>query len=354
MHKKLLLFCLVLTSCPSYTTLEIPTLSPSTTPQPETKPSIAQTIAHIPGTIRDFIGDFIVEPYGAQPCSPDIESYIRDYLKKLNMNFADTIIIRKLSKRMIYGGAGPKGAFAICLPFKKYLYIAEDWFKSLSDNEKRGLIAHESTHLREQHPLILLTANITYQIVRKIVAQQLHAKINKNATSNANELYLSLSHQNFTLPIPTFTTETSPETVFANMTQVASKAISQTATQAARNAFDISNTAATQHNQIDKILNICDKVILVISLAMISRYFETRADTYAMTTDPDGTLKILKQFESQEQELENELPQWKLLIWKRKIGKFINSFFATHPTTIKRIEHIKKVAKQRNLQLNEE
>lgn len=89
--------------------------------------------------------------FGIHDVSPDLKAEIYDILRKIKLNNIETIEIKRLSiigKRF----AGDKNAFAWNLPgCPRYIYVSEDWFKTLEKDEKEFLIAHEGMHLKFNH-----------------------------------------------------------------------------------------------------------------------------------------------------------------------------------------------------------
>lgn len=254
--------------------------------EPLNNQSLVQKIIQVPGVVRDFLNDWTLENLGAENCRPETEEFIRDHLRALGVSWADTITIRRVSKTGIYGcGIGPVNAFVSILWFKKYLYVIEDWFMTLSEDEKRALITHEATHISEHHLLIQRVVGLS--CVSALWVARMYA-LEKHFGPQSLLLFIGAD------------------------------------------------------------------ITVLFGLPMLSRYLEIRADNAAIQVSPNGALKLMNQFDQLEKELEREKPQWKLLVWRRMLRRFLRRPFLSHPRPEKRIANVRKVAKARNLQLDEE
>lgn len=88
---------------------------------------------------------------GIHDASPEVTDEIKTILRSIHVEDVDSIHIKRLSiiGRRIYG---EKNAFVWTYPgFPRFLYISEDWFKTLSPEEKRFIIGHEGMHLKLNH-----------------------------------------------------------------------------------------------------------------------------------------------------------------------------------------------------------
>lgn len=128
-------------------------------------------------SLDDFLGKEALGYFGV---SEELELYIRGIIKEMGMEDYN-IEIRSMSneaKRKF----GRMNAF-VMPAFKSrtrlnYLFISEDWFKSLPDQEQKALIGHELTHIKANHlPKKILFALATYA-AGSFVAGQIE-KLNK-------------------------------------------------------------------------------------------------------------------------------------------------------------------------------
>lgn len=116
-------------------------------------PSTWHTVKENIVLAREFLLD-VYSPssfMGSNPLSPDVDVEVRGILKSINFSGADTIRLRQLSG-VGMGVFGDKNALAFGLiGLPKYIFVAEEWFKTLSYDQKSFLIAHEVAHITQHH-----------------------------------------------------------------------------------------------------------------------------------------------------------------------------------------------------------
>ena len=89
---------------------------------------------------------------GNESVSPETEQCIRHIIKDMNMeNYHIEIFSMNNYGKNLYGFMN-----AVVLPSffrskSNFLYISQDWFNTLSQQEKRALIGHELIHIRNKH-----------------------------------------------------------------------------------------------------------------------------------------------------------------------------------------------------------
>lgn len=232
----------------------------------------------------------IVGHLGTKQLAKENEQFIRAELRKLDLYCADTIRIKRLSPRAVYGGCGPKNAMVVHLGnfWPQYMFVQEEWFNSLTPAKKRFLIAHEAMHLKHSH-------------VQKMQLYSLfgmYAILGVGVTG----VYL-LSGVPFVLAHPV---------VFKALGYVAGIML----------GFGYAGAIAAQ-----------------------SRKYEYEADTLALlaTKDIGGGCQVLQELGDFAQSVEDELPQWNLLKVKRN---WTRKWFGSHPKAIDRIARLEKVYKE--------
>lgn len=120
--------------------------------RPEAQPN--QELSNIKIFFKNF-DDFLgVENLGTKSVASDHEKFIRDIIHDLKMDDY-CIEIRAMSFNAQHT-IGRINAFVIPSRIfgKKshaYLYISEEWFEALSDQQKQALIRHELMHLKHDH-----------------------------------------------------------------------------------------------------------------------------------------------------------------------------------------------------------
>lgn len=99
--------------------------------------------------VREFVLDSYLG-FAPENCNPAVEEEIRSIIRELQFDRVDKLVIRKMN---MVGRlrTGKKNAFVVQLPGQEYLYVSESWFKTLSSEEKKFLIGHEITHLKNYH-----------------------------------------------------------------------------------------------------------------------------------------------------------------------------------------------------------
>lgn len=236
--------------------------------------------------------------YGDKDVCPEIDAYIRAILTDLKFENVNEIRIKKLSKIAMYNGMGEKNACAITLwGMPRYIYINEDWFKTLSEEKKQFLIRHEAMHLKCNHSNKRIKAALI-SIVPVCIA-------------HAAELWLFL--KNYKKDDPAYG----------------------------------ESVAILKKSTLKKMLYL--EGFAFISL-LVGQYFinemirkqEYEADALAVHSlgNCDGACQLFEEFEQYEQELDLELPQRADLVLKRKL---IRDHYSTHPSNQDRIVHVKKI-----------
>ncbi len=103
-------------------------------------------------TVDYYYDSLILGNFGSKHLSEENEKLVRQTLRKIGYQNADYVIIRKLSKQMIFTGFTDHNACAIDFyRGPKYIFIAEEWFNTLPENQKIFLIGHEGIHLKHDH-----------------------------------------------------------------------------------------------------------------------------------------------------------------------------------------------------------
>lgn len=102
---------------------------------------------------RDFLLD-VFSPasfMGSNSVSVDVDAEVREILTSIKFPYADTIRLRQLScaGMCIFGDKNALAFGIIGLP--KYIFIAEEWYKTLTYDQKRFLLAHEAAHITKHH-----------------------------------------------------------------------------------------------------------------------------------------------------------------------------------------------------------
>ncbi|MDR3551000.1 MAG: M48 family metalloprotease [Candidatus Babeliales bacterium] len=121
------------------------------TDRPESQPNLELTSAE--KRARDVSDFFTWEAFGYHALSVENEDFIRAIIKDLEMQDY-CIEIRGMSNlaKAVYGRVN---AFVVPTQSGKklhaYLYVSEEWFDSLVQGAKEGLIRHELMHLRQNH-----------------------------------------------------------------------------------------------------------------------------------------------------------------------------------------------------------
>lgn len=121
------------------------------TDRPESQPNLELTPAE--KKARDVSDFFTWEVFGYHALSVENEDFIRAIVKDLDMQDY-CIEIRGMSNlaKAVYGRVN---AFVVPTQSGKklhaYLYVSEEWFNSLAQGAKEGLIRHELMHLRQNH-----------------------------------------------------------------------------------------------------------------------------------------------------------------------------------------------------------
>lgn len=120
---------------------------------------IAETPRNASG-IKHSIYDFLFESKGYEEVTPQTEDYVRSIIQELEMENCDIQI-----KRMSRGAThffGRENAFVIFPGSANYMYISEEWFNGLPDDQKRALIGHELQHIKQKHHKKILGGQLLY------------------------------------------------------------------------------------------------------------------------------------------------------------------------------------------------
>lgn len=134
--------------------------------------------------VRDIEDFCFFELLGFQAVSSENELFIRHIIDGLAMNDYN-IEIRRMSNlaQMFLGRAN---AFVVpylilSSKFHSYLYIAEDWFDSLSEAEKEVLIRHELMHLKYNHAPKKLGFWIVISLINNSLKNMVHGKLDADS-----------------------------------------------------------------------------------------------------------------------------------------------------------------------------
>lgn len=248
--------------------------------RPEAQPNIQ--LSKSQKFFRDFY-DFIgIEPLGIQQLLPHNEQYIRGIITNLKMD-EYCIEIRGMSNlaQRVFGRVN---AFVYPSAFSKeshsYLYISEDWFETLSDQEKQALVRHELMHLKLDHNARMAQVTVLSLIAIIAVKIALEKKLNIDSSNSSWGTIL--------------------------------------------------------------IKNLAIFKILGLLTSPYSRMLEKEADIEAAKT-MQSNQGFLDLFTGMRKEIEDPESKFAVLRFADKIDKYINSFFSTHPDFDERIEYIKNL-----------
>ncbi len=128
------------------------------------------------GRLQQFKDGFLdfcfLEELGYTEVSPENEQFIRDIQKEIGLENQRIRIKRmsKLATRLF----GRENAFAT---LGNNLFISEDWFNTLSQEEKRFLVGHELAHLKKRHPLKMYGINIGRLLLSICIAEALKKRL---------------------------------------------------------------------------------------------------------------------------------------------------------------------------------
>ena len=125
---------------------------------------------------RDFLFDFwIGEEIGGKEASPDIEQYIRKMCKDAHLSNADTIRIRRITPYQSFGKllslGNDKSHLYDFLLFPKYIYIDENYLKTLPKEQQRFLIGCEIMRLKYKHDLLFWLAQVAHGFTHKKIGE---------------------------------------------------------------------------------------------------------------------------------------------------------------------------------------
>lgn len=88
----------------------------------------------------EFLFHFFYEAYGAQDASSEVQNYVRTLLKKSGIAKADAIRIKQLSTIGKHSAGERNVIIAGVCGFPRVLFISQEWFQSLSDEQKQFVI----------------------------------------------------------------------------------------------------------------------------------------------------------------------------------------------------------------------
>lgn len=121
------------------------------TDRPESQPNLELTTSE--KRARDVSDFFTWEALGYHALSVENEDFIRSIIKDLEMQ--DYCIEIRGMSNLAKQAFGRANAFVAPTTSGKklhsYLYVSEEWFNSLSQGAKEGLIRHELMHLQQNH-----------------------------------------------------------------------------------------------------------------------------------------------------------------------------------------------------------
>ena len=96
--------------------------------------------------ITDYL---LYEVFSVTDASPETVQFVRQMQKQMDMERI-TIRVRSLSGRAMLS-VGRENAAAISIPYANTVLISEEWFNTLPEVEKKALVAHELTHIKNKH-----------------------------------------------------------------------------------------------------------------------------------------------------------------------------------------------------------
>lgn len=230
---------------------------------------------------RDFVLDWFSpsSTMGSNPLSPEVDAEVRQILTSIGFQGADTIRLRQLSA-FAMGTVGEKTAIAFgIIGLPKYMFIAENWFKTLSNDQKRFLITHKAANIAQHHfEINAAAAFLLGHFLTKIVTEQV---------ANTKDLYNGLDQY--------------PAAKFVKTVEF----LEQTC------------------------LNVAQFLAIAYPAMLLHRATQYEADAIALETTQalDGGLSLLKTWNDDAAFLDSELPQWKIMKWLRKIK---NKYFSTN------------------------
>lgn len=153
--------------------------------RPEAQPNYQlSTLKNFIRTFDDFTG---TERLGFQALTEHNERFIRTIVHDLDMD--DYCIEIRGMSNLAQHMVGRLNAFVIpSLLFDKkshaYLFISEDWFDTLSEQEKQALIRHELMHLKQNHGAkkgrFSLLSGISLYILNSIIKNALMHRNNSH------------------------------------------------------------------------------------------------------------------------------------------------------------------------------
>lgn len=141
---KKIILSLVLLSSTLHATLDLD--------RPESKPN--QKMGLFKRFVRGYYDFMGIESFGYQKLKPENEAFIENIIKNLQMEDY-CIEIRGMSNyaEHIFGHVNAFVMPSVIFNKKShtYLYVAEEWFDTLSSEQKEALVKHELMHLKCNH-----------------------------------------------------------------------------------------------------------------------------------------------------------------------------------------------------------
>ncbi len=274
--------------------------------RPKSRPS--HKLSRSQKMFRDFVDFYFAEDYGDQALTEKNETFIKNIISDLNMN-EYCIEIRGMSYegQTIFGHIN--AVAMIGFKFFSYIYVSEDWFDTLPEEEKQALIRHELMHIKKNHIVKKLGILFISSAGLAMLVSILNNKINKWAKK---PLYTKEYHNKLdpsdSIPI---------------------------------HFFDIKRLYLAP--KIQKFINFCISTIGGLLLnAKYSRMHEKEADIEACKTmlqNKQGFINFLTNFGDSREE--NKTSRFKI---KQIIINLLKPLFSSHPTFDERIAYIKELS----------
>ncbi len=146
----------------------------------------SQIIARPFSTHENILDFLFFEPLGYTRASEENEQFIRNIQHEMGMD-SWNIATRRLSNyamRLV----GRENTFVISTPGLHYLFISQDWFDSLSQQERRFLIGHELSHLQKYHTLKRIGAGIVLSYTTGLLSDLLTSDSSPETKTMINRL----------------------------------------------------------------------------------------------------------------------------------------------------------------------